>query len=327
MSDKVKYTDLLRNKLLQQKEVYENFKNNKCPSVCYKRYEDAEWGVRDENYQNRLRLSYYMLYEKIDDEKVSAALFEEELKDRETNDFQGIGDTITILTQFLKKYNTDGKYTLLFERAKEANFDCCCGYDVDNVIDDNIENNDIRDCIYLAKAMDYMDIMEELVEYWKQTETEWNRHNAYDLIHFNEVLNKQKDNEEIYKQLLLSVDKENVRDTASAYSNIIGYYIKIEDYKTAYKYLTELLGGYNLDEIKNIRLYDYILEYGLEIIANAPEFSNELWNWAKPELQNKKDGMFGNLYKKGIKAAKAVNDPYSQQLEKEYIAWKKKVGI
>ncbi len=39
----------------------------------------------DANYVNRMRMAYYLLYAKIDDENMIAYLFQEELKDRESN--------------------------------------------------------------------------------------------------------------------------------------------------------------------------------------------------------------------------------------------------
>lgn len=316
MSDKLKHIALLENKLSHQKEVYEDFKNNRCPSVCYKCHEDDKWGVSDENYTNRLRLAYYMFYEKIDDEDVVIALFEEELKDRETNSFQGIGDSLEILTQLLKKYNLNGKYNSFFKKAEEANFDCYCGYIVDKVLDDNIESNDLLDCIYLTEVMDYMDIMEELVEQWKQTQKEWNKNNRKELIRFNSVLNKKNENEEIYKQLLLSADKENTYEMILAYSGIIGYYIEVKEYKSAYNYFKQFINENYPDG------FNAVLEYGLDIAVNEPEFRAELWSRIKPELQ-KRESLYGNLYKKAIAAAKFLNDPYSEQLEKEYIDWMK----
>lgn len=322
----IQYIDLLRNRLLQQADVYYAFKSNRCSSVSYKSYTDKTYGVRDENDTNRLRLSYYLLFEKIDDEEIIAALFEEELKDRQTNSFQGIGTTLKILTQLLRKYNGEGKYTSLFQKAKKANFDCFCGYDENAEIDDNIGNNSLIDCIFLAQDMNYKDIMEELVEEWKQTVPEWNNVNCKTLIRFNRFLNKEAENEEIYKRLLVSADSKKVFDIASAYKDMIGYYIEIRDYKTAYKYFRQLANEYNLDEIKDIRLFAYFLEYGMDIIVNVPDLSAELWSWIKPELQNRKH-MFGNLYTKGIAAAKALHDPYAVQLEAEYVKWKDSVGM
>ena len=86
----MKYIERLRNKLSKQREVYERLKLNDSATVCYHEKIDKEWGVGDANYTNRLRLTYYLLYEKINDEAAFAYLFQEDLKDRENNDFQGI---------------------------------------------------------------------------------------------------------------------------------------------------------------------------------------------------------------------------------------------
>lgn len=46
------------------------------------------------------------------------------------------------------------------------------------------------------------------------------------------------------------------------------------------------------------------MEAAFEIICNDSDVSEELWQWAK-----------------------AMNDSYAIQLEKEYLAWRKKVGL
>ncbi len=81
----------LRHKIEEQQAVYHALKEGDNSTVCYKEFQNGEWGTDDENYTNRLRLVYYLLYCHIEDEEVVAALFEEELKDRERNSFQGIG--------------------------------------------------------------------------------------------------------------------------------------------------------------------------------------------------------------------------------------------
>lgn len=87
-------------------------------TVRYREFQNGEWGTDDENYTNRLRLAYYLLYCHIEDEEAVAFLFQDELKDRERNSFQGIGSTLQILTHLIRKYNGDGKYAGLLERAK-----------------------------------------------------------------------------------------------------------------------------------------------------------------------------------------------------------------
>ena len=87
-----------------------------------------------------------------------------------------------------------------------------------------------------------------------------------------------------------------------------------------------MLETINYKEIRGIRLFGDLLEAAFEIICNCPNASKKLWKWAKTELQHMSN-RYGNLYTKGIAAAKAVNDSYAMRLEKEYSDWCKEVGI
>jgi len=316
------YADILREKLMEQKQVYKMFKENDTSLVCYKEEHDKNYGQMDANYINRMRLSYYLFYEKIDDEDTVAALFEEELKDRETNSFQGIGSTLQLLTCLLRQYNNDGRYNALFTRAQNANFDCACGYSTGLQIDNSLYSNSLQDCIYLAWDLDYKDVAGRLTDEWIKTIKNWNKDNIKTLISFNNYLGRELENEKLYKQLLSFLQPEDsLQHTASSYIDIIRYYTSIKKYHLAYEYINKLVTSYNLDEIKHIRLYTYLLEAGMEVICNVPDLADTLWEWIKPELQ--KQDMFGNLYIKGIAAAKAVNDPFALELEKDYTDWKK----
>lgn len=66
-----------------------------------------------------MRLAYYLLYAHIDDENTVVYLFQEELKDRKSNSFQGIGNTLNILTSILNQYNAAGKYDGILDEAKK----------------------------------------------------------------------------------------------------------------------------------------------------------------------------------------------------------------
>ena len=99
----------LKSKIEEQRAVYQALKAGNDNTVRYKEFHNGEWGTADENYIGRLRLAYYFLYCHIDDEEAVAFLFEEELKDRERNSFQGIGSTLQILTHLIRKYNGDGR--------------------------------------------------------------------------------------------------------------------------------------------------------------------------------------------------------------------------
>ena len=50
------YIDLLRNKILEQEEVYKFLRENRADIVCYKEFKDGELGIKDANYTNRMSL-------------------------------------------------------------------------------------------------------------------------------------------------------------------------------------------------------------------------------------------------------------------------------
>lgn len=321
------YTERLWDKLSEQAAVYQALKENDFSSVCYREHQDERYGTEDANYTNRLRFSYYLLYGKAGDEETIARLFQEELKDRENNSFQGIGDTIQILTCLLQQYNKDHKYDELFARAKNANFDCACGYDPDVRINDCIETNNLSDCMELCIDLDYKDIMEEFVASWKESVEEWNEINCNSLIRFHVFLGKKEENEPLYIGLLESaMQKGDTKEILTAYRGLIQYYLDLHKYEAAYRYLKAMLDTVDYGQIREIRMFADFLEAGFELICNCPDVAESLWRWAKQELEGMTD-LYGNLYKKAIAAAKAVHDPYEATLTKEYEAWKKKMGI
>lgn len=315
------YIDLLKEKILQQQKVYSELKSGRNTDVCYQALKVPNYGTQDKNYTNRLRLVYYLFYEKIEDEEAVLYLFKEELKDRKTNSFQGIGDTLEILTCMLRKYNAEHKYDDLFTQAKNANFDCFCGYDVNIKIIDELSKNDLLDCIYLCQTMEYKDVMEQLVEEWKDTISEWNDSNRITLTRFYSFLGKEKENEELYKKLLESaLQTGKASDIVSAYNKMIQYYLGQKEYDTAKVYLDKVRNTGYCQEIQRIRLFGDLLEAAFEIVCNSPETTKELWNWSKIKMREKTN-RYGNLYQKGIAAAKAAGDSYADQLEQEYSDW------
>ncbi len=272
-------------------------------------------------------LAYYLLYAQIDDEDTIVYLFQDELKDRKSNSFQGIGNTLNVLTSILKRYNDDGRYNEMLEEAKNANFDCACGYDKNYWIDDEIDSLDLMDCIFLSQDLEYKDVMELLVDKWKDSITDWADANRTALIRFNSFLGKEQENETIYKVLLdNAVISGKTFNIVSAYNKVIRYFIDIGQFETAASYLRKMIVTTNFKDVEKIRLFGDVLEECFEIISGGAKDSTELWKWAKPYLQ-KRTNMYGNLYTKGIAAAQVVGDSYATQLEQEFIEWKKKVGL
>ena len=319
--------ELLEQKLFEQSKVYQALKSGEYSLVQYIEQYDKVWGKSDRNYLNRMRLAYYLLYAHIDDEKTVAYLFQEELKDRKSNSFQGIGNTLNVLTSMLNEYNVEGKYDGILDEAKNANFDCACGFDRNYKMDKEISSLDLMDCIYLSQELDYKDVMEALVNTWKSSIAQWSDANRKTLIGFNSFLGKELENKELHEILLENaIVIGKTFEMVSAYNNVIQYYIESKKIENAYSYFKRMIDTIDFKEIEQIRLFGNVLEECFDIICGGAENSLGLWKWAKPYLSNRSN-MYGNLYKKGIAAAKYVNDPYSEKIEQEYKDWKKKVGI
>jgi hypothetical protein len=321
------YTELIKDKLFEQSEVYRALKRGETASVQYSGYKDEKWGTRDANYLNRMRLAYYLLYGRIDDEDAIVYLFQEELKDRTSNSFQGIGNTLNVLTSVLKRYNNDGKYNGMLEEAKNANFDCACGYDKNYQIDDEMEYLELMDCIFLSQDLEYKDVMEVLVREWKESIMDWTDGKRDTLISFNSFLGKEQENEAIYKVLLdNAIMSGKTLNIVSEYNKVIRYYIDIGQFEIADFYLRRMIDTTDFKDIERIRLFGDVLEECFEIISGGVKESAELWKWAKPYLMIRTN-MYGNLYTKSIIAAQTVGDSYAVKLEQEYIDWKKSVGL
>ncbi len=312
----------LISKIEEQQAVYYALKEGEDGTVCFKEFQNGEWGTDDANYVNRLRLAYYLLYCHIEDEAVVVYLFEEELKDRERNSFQGIGSTLRILTQLIRKYNGDGKYNGLLERAKNANFDCACGYDPDAEVEDDLESSSLLDCICLCREMEYREVMGILVDEWKKETAEWTNSSRRMLIDFNAFLGRDAENERLYQEQLaevLSAESSSTRDIVSGYKNLIRYYLDMGDYEKAHCLCEKVIRDTDYQQIRTLRLFKDILEACFELTVNNAEAASGLWAWSKAELLKvPQTSRYGNLYTKGIAAAKAMKDPYGRQLEQEY---------
>lgn len=89
---------MLKERLAEQEKVYKELAAGQGETVCYLPFTDGRRGTADVNHKNRLRLTCYLLYHRVDDEERIRWLFEEELKDRKNDSFQGIGDGLKILT-------------------------------------------------------------------------------------------------------------------------------------------------------------------------------------------------------------------------------------
>ena len=187
-------------------------------------------------------------------------------------------------------------------------------------MEDDLGGNSLLDCIYLCRELEYKDVMGGLVDEWKKDTAYWSGSSRRMLIDFNAFLGRDAENEVLYQEQLtevLAAPKDNVKDIISAYRDLIRYYLHIGDYGKALCFCKKVKENTDYGQIRTLRLFKDILEACFEVVANVP--ADGLWDWAKTELQRvPRSSRYGNLYKKGIAAAEAMNDPYGEQLGKEY---------
>jgi len=131
-----------------------------------------EWGTFDKNYANRMRICYALYYnvcEVPDKRAIVRELFAEELKDRETNSFQGIGDNLETLTSMLLELGEPPE-SELFERAKNANFDCACGYEPRVLKFTPLDEYSLYECINTLSELGENELVFKLTDEFKSVE-------------------------------------------------------------------------------------------------------------------------------------------------------------
>jgi len=158
--------------------------------------------------------------------------------------------------------------------------------------------------------MEYRDVMESLVDEWKKDITEWSDSNRRVLIGFNTFLGRDAENEKLYQEQLaeiLSEKSSSTIDIISGYKNLIRQYIHMCDYGNAFHLCEKVIKTTDYGQIRTLRLFKDILEACFDIAANYAGAVAGLWNWAKTEFQKvPQSSWYGNLYTKGIAAAKAM---------------------
>lgn len=128
-------------------------------------------GSHDRNYTNRTRLCYALIYgvaEVADKESVVHELFAEEVKSRQRESFQGIGTNLVLLTAMLRNYEPADSE--LFQEAKNANFDCYCGYDYETELYElvPVEELSLTDVIEMSADMKLNEYTCKFVDIFKE---------------------------------------------------------------------------------------------------------------------------------------------------------------
>ena len=327
----------------------EKFQINIEPFI-YKEDNEAEY-TKDKNYIERLKLILSILYHKNRNELMNKKsfedllvfLFEEEIKDRQTNSYQGIGTSLEIMSfLFVKLYNDDinkllFKYKDLFDKAKNANFDCNCGYGVDDYdyYNEKLDELNLDSIISYFIDIDESKLLSKLVDIWKSTVKEWDKNNLDKLKYYESLIEDKESLLETTKKLFEMAVQENESnwDIVSALNN----YLKslIDDNK--YDYAWQLISKY-MNNIKNIRddkfyninLGRHIIERAADIMLNInnEKLEKEIWAFISEPFTAEHHSFYLKLYEKVLLCCDIVRDEkLKNKISEEYQKELKKLKL
>lgn len=295
--------------------------NGETEDFCYSQTRDKKWGTCDANYQNRLVLSYLLLffYQDLPEpelEQLVRKLLEEELKDRETNSFQGIGNSLDNLSSLLDRYQRPQDQSL-FQRAKNANFDCACRYIVVPLNPNREMADSVESAVSIALEMEEYETATQLISVWK---TEQNPLQLKDLLYWLKQFPNRKEEKECYEEILKLTDDPWER--CSMYQNYISILIAEQKEEKALELFSKLQSLLPIAKQNwhGLGLGRNVLETCMDLLLlSEQERQTDLWLWAEPYLAENAKRLHGNLYQKAIQVAKLMGSTETAaELQKYY---------
>lgn len=276
-------------------------------------------GTFDKNYTNRARLCYALLYnvcEVPDKKELVRELFLEELKDRETNSFQGVGDNLETLSSLLLELGEPSD-SELFVRAKEANFDCACGYEPRVLKVEPLNGFSLYECINTLSELGERELMFKLTDELKNGELDLK--DLEELRSIAKWCTKRPADREfavtrLYKLLNSSpglFEKTHAVVLAEEYVDIMLENGAVEAARAAF---IEQKARFNMFERSRY-------EVGVKLIASAAKDPEEIWADILPHIeQDLKRGMVAPVNRGVILAAAelAGDDAALKKLKKYY---------
>lgn len=287
---------------------------SKLNKYCYEKGYSKEYGTFDKNHLNRYRITEAIRFSpEINSknlENIIRALFIEEIKDRETDSWQGMTDTLEILIMCLKKYNKTDDIEL-FKRAKNANFDTYCGLAID-IIDDtfikrNINDLDIIDYMYILQDLEEYHALSELLNIWQNSVIDWNESNYSLLAYFAKSVN-DIDTELTALRKIVDLSYQNNKSYQNSNSKkYLEALVRNKKFTDSIKFIDEIINaGFNIYN----RNESHFIECCADIIINNKDKTQnkKLWKYIKNFFKINGYKFHFNLIKKSKIAAKIVND-------------------
>ncbi len=278
------YTDTAKKMIASLKSDVDRYLCGEKSDYLYCEEILETYGSHDKNYINRTRLCYGLIYEvsEIRDkemESIVRELFAEEVKSRQKESFQGIGINLVLLTVMLRKYETADSE--LFQEAKNANFDCYCGYNYEMELYEftPIEELSLTDVIYLSSDMQLTEYTCKFVDIFKENITcieEWKQ-----LKWFSKCTERMCDRELAVKNIFGYAIQNYSRDSFDFFYAVDDYIILLTDLQE-YNKAVEIFMNY-ADIFNEHNRAGY--EKGMKLIAEYPPCRESVWEVILPFIR------------------------------------------
>lgn len=307
-----------------QNEIAKVLETKDLTHYRYKAARDEERGRYDAHGDARLHLAAGILYSPSNTdsrlEDLIRSLLIEEIESRKNESREGIGQSLEILAGLLKDYNRE-EDKALFEAAKNANFDCYCGFEAGYPqYERDLETLDIDDCIYLAMDLGEKEVAAHLIKLWVDDQNGWNWENVNKLCRYETVRNNfigelfaQKKRYELAKE-------RSSWDWCSVGAEYMTVLLKYNNLLQARMVLEEMQAVLDneLFEWDTLGLGRSIMKSAVQLIVKKQD-SEKIWQWLKPHLKENLMYLPLDLCEQGALAAKQAGDKeMAQILEQTY---------
>lgn len=275
------YTDTIREMINSLKKDIEKYTGGVKSDYMYCEEILETYGSHDKNYINRTRLCYGLIYEVSeiqDKENIIRELFAEEVKSRQNESFQGVGINLILLTVMLRKYEPADSE--LFQTARDANFDCYCGYDCETALYKfkPVEELSLIDAVDLASDMHLTEYTCKFVDEFKKSIAcidDW-----IQLKWFSKYTERMCDRELAVTNIFDYAIQNYSRETFDFYVAVDNYIELLAD-KQEYKKASEIFLEFS-DMFTEHKSY----ELGARLIAEYPESREVVWKVILPLIKS-----------------------------------------
>jgi hypothetical protein len=267
--------------------------------------EDKEYS--DINYQNRKEILIALQFYKEDtDEELIKFLFEEEIKDRKKDPFQGNTESLN-RGGFLLSTFKQSKYVWLFIEAKNANFDTHCGFDWEHILSAGVSNTfDYVEKNENERKEDFYDFFPNR-EDCELTEPDINKWH----LHKSNYFSKSLENDDLEFWIEIALDISNMEEAKKLIGKLETQTTNSEESLRSLKYYKGRIKDYagQIELIKSLidkPVYEHniIADY-LELSGIYLEINEIKKSWNTIETAIKKCDL-SNTYTKGLFSEQAI---------------------